>query len=76
MDNAHPDSLCLNCRPLNEYFACGDKSLVERVFFKIVQILGRLYNFHYFVIIFSLMKVTVICRRVTYFTDSERIEYY
>ena len=61
----------------------GNKSPVQECFFKdsagdllpALRFLGRQYNFCNFVIILSLMKVTI-CKRVTYFTDSEMIEYY
>ena len=40
-----------------------------------LRFLGKLYNFCSFVITFSLMQVTMICRRVTYFTDLGMIDY-
>ena len=62
----------------------GDKSPMEKGLFKtgivdllpVLRFLGRLYNFLNFVIVFSLMQVTMICRRATYFTDLETIKYY
>ena len=56
---------------------------VQRGFFKnsasdllpALRFLGRLHNFYSFVITFSLMQVTMICRRVTYFTDLGMINY-
>ena len=62
----------------------GDKSPMKRGFFKkstgyllpVLRFLGGLYYFCNFVIIFSLMQVTMIWRRVIYFADSEMIEYY
>ena len=62
----------------------GDQSPVQRGSFKnsagdllpALSLLGGLYNFCNFVIIFSLIEVTMICRRATYFTDSEMIEYF
>ena len=61
----------------------GNKSPMQERFSKnsvsdllpALRFLGRLYNFCNFVIILSLMQVTI-CKRVTYFTDSEMIEYY
>ena len=62
-----------------------DRSPVQRGFFKnsegdllhALMFLGGLYNFYNFVIIFSLMTVTMICsRRATHFIDSEIIKYY
>ena len=61
----------------------GDKLPVQERFFKnstgdllpALMFLGGLYNFCNFVIIFSLMYVTI-CKRATYFTDLEMIEYY
>ena len=58
----------------------GNKLLVQERFFKnsagdllrIPRFLGGLYNF---VIILSLMYITI-CKRATYFTDSELIKYY
>ena len=62
----------------------GNKSPVQRGFFKnrmgnllpALRFLGRMYNFCNFVIIFFLMQVMMMCRRVTYFTNLEMIEYY
>ena len=62
----------------------GNKSPVQRGFFKnrmgnllpALRFLGGLYNFCNFVIIFFLMQVMIMCRRVTYFTNLEMIEYY
>ena len=62
----------------------GNKSPVQRGFFKnrmgnllpALRFLGGLYSFCNFVIIFFLMQVMIMCRRVTYFTNLEMIEYY
>ena len=62
----------------------GDKSPMQKGLFKtgivdllpVLRFLGRLYNFLNFIIIFSLMQVTMIRRRATHFTDSETIKYY
>ena len=62
----------------------GNKSPVQRGFFKnrmgnllpALRFLGGMYNFCNFVIIFFLMQVMMMCRRVTYFTNLEMIEYY
>ena len=62
----------------------GDKLPMRRCFFTnstgdllaAIGLPGGLYNFCDFVIIFSLMLVTMIWKRVTYFTDSEMIECY
>ena len=60
----------------------GNKLLLQRGFFKnsaghlllALRFLGGLYNFHHFVIIFSLLLVMMMCsRRATYFTDSKMI---
>ena len=61
----------------------GDLSPVQERFFKnragdllrTLRFLGGLYNFHNFVIILSLMSVRI-CKRATYFTYLEMIEYY
>ena len=52
---------------------CPCKEVFPRI---ALRFLDGLYNFCTFVIIFSLLLVTMICRRVTYFTDLEMIEYY
>ena len=60
----------------------GNKSPLQGGFFTnttgdllpTLRFLGRLYNFCNFVIIFSLMYVTIICSRATYYTDLEMIE--
>ena len=62
----------------------GNKSPVQRGFFKnrmgnllpALRFLGGMYNFCNFVVIFFLMQVMMMCRRVTYFTNLEMIEYY
>ena len=62
----------------------GNKSPVQRGFFKnrmgnllpALRFLGGMYNFCNFVIKFFLMQVMMMCRRVTYFTNLEMIEYY
>ena len=62
----------------------GNKSPVQRSSFKnsmgnlllILRFLGKLNNSCNFVIELSLMYVTMICRKGTYFTDLEMTEYY
>ena len=63
-------------------FCAGNKLLLQRVFFKnstghlllALRFLGGLYNFHHFLIIFSLLLVMMMCsRRAKYFTDSKMI---
>ena len=70
-------------RPFNEYLHMGDKSPMQRGFFTkstgvllpALGFLGRLYNFCNFVIIFSLMYVTMICRSsdIFYIFGNDRI---
>ena len=62
----------------------GDKLPKQRGFFKnntddlftALSFMDGQYNFYNFIIIFPIIKVTMICRRVTYFADLEMIEYY
>ena len=69
-------------RPMN-ILRMGYKSTVQRGFFTkstsdllpALGFLGELYNFCNFVIIFSLMYVTI-CRSKGIFTDLEMIKYY
>ena len=57
----------------------SNKLPLQRGFFKnstgdvllSLRLLSKLYNFCNIVIIFSLMYVTMICRRATYFIDSK-----
>ena len=59
----------------------GDKLPMQREFSKIVRAIYSLPEGFWagciiFVIIFSLIYVMMICRRVTFLTDSKMIEYY
>ena len=60
-----------NKSPVSSFFKNSACNLLLALIF-----LSWLFNFCNFVITFSLMQVTMICRRVKYFRWSEIIEYY
>ena len=71
-------------RPFNDYLYTGVQLPVQRGFFKnnlgdslpTLSFLSGLYSFCNFVVIFEGKSRTMICKKATYFTDLEMIEYY